>query len=366
MSTPPLKPDAQPLRRSRGVMRQWLGGPRLILDDRGEPREVTRYTGLDDDRDEAPERDALSTPDEPAPKLSPLEWLWLTVVASAIPLVAAVAFVLIAWRWAGSIANSLGLQGLSGRFAVAGCITMIGLAVYLIADRHKAHRSRRHTAIGERSKRDEHAIRWVVGFQGVCYCCAYHIAPLAREPDGCVVCPECGAAWRVDDWGEDGGRYDYPKPSGDKLPRPGGSGQSGWAEDARGVMVPVLGRSVTKGRRGEVARRAGRRFSDGWGTKIVLGITLLLLAASIAYPVVSGNGLAFLACVVFVPLALLVIWKSRYVALNDRAERLARSMTAAYRCPCCDVPLRDTPSPIDACLLCDACGSAWNPPAPRA
>ncbi|QOI99054.1 MAG: hypothetical protein HRU70_00520 [Phycisphaeraceae bacterium] len=37
---------------------------------------------------------------------------------------------------------------------------------------------------------------------GRCPSCAYPIAGLAPEPDGCVVCPECAAAWSAD------GRYD--------------------------------------------------------------------------------------------------------------------------------------------------------------
>ncbi len=33
---------------------------------------------------------------------------------------------------------------------------------------------------------------------GRCAGCGYTLADLAAEPDGCVVCPECGAAWRAD------------------------------------------------------------------------------------------------------------------------------------------------------------------------
>lgn len=31
---------------------------------------------------------------------------------------------------------------------------------------------------------------------GRCPCCGYELSQLSIEPDGCVVCPECGAAWR--------------------------------------------------------------------------------------------------------------------------------------------------------------------------
>jgi len=41
------------------------------------------------------------------------------------------------------------------------------------------------------------AIRACVRF-GHCSACAYEIRGLPAAPDGCTVCPECGAAWRVD------------------------------------------------------------------------------------------------------------------------------------------------------------------------
>jgi hypothetical protein len=29
----------------------------------------------------------------------------------------------------------------------------------------------------------------------LCACCSYDLADLKPEPDGCTICPECGAAW---------------------------------------------------------------------------------------------------------------------------------------------------------------------------
>jgi hypothetical protein len=34
---------------------------------------------------------------------------------------------------------------------------------------------------------------------GVCHACAYDIARCERDDDGCIVCPECGLAWRFPD-----------------------------------------------------------------------------------------------------------------------------------------------------------------------
>ncbi|MEX2219225.1 MAG: hypothetical protein WD749_10760 [Phycisphaerales bacterium] len=33
---------------------------------------------------------------------------------------------------------------------------------------------------------------------GFCPSCGYGLAELNPEPDGCRVCPECGAAWRME------------------------------------------------------------------------------------------------------------------------------------------------------------------------
>lgn len=37
-----------------------------------------------------------------------------------------------------------------------------------------------------------------IGAEGVCASCHYGLETLPVEGDGCVVCPECGAAWRRD------------------------------------------------------------------------------------------------------------------------------------------------------------------------
>jgi hypothetical protein len=42
--------------------------------------------------------------------------------------------------------------------------------------------------------------------QGLCPACAYAIRGGTPESDGCVVCPECGAAWRVAQGQVDGNR----------------------------------------------------------------------------------------------------------------------------------------------------------------
>ncbi len=42
---------------------------------------------------------------------------------------------------------------------------------------------------------NHHARLWVM--QSLCGACGYSLTGLNNAPDGCRVCPECGAAWRV-------------------------------------------------------------------------------------------------------------------------------------------------------------------------
>lgn len=48
--------------------------------------------------------------------------------------------------------------------------------------------------------------------QGVCPACGYALAGLVPEPDGCLACPECHAAWRADRVGPGPGEPAAPPP----------------------------------------------------------------------------------------------------------------------------------------------------------
>jgi hypothetical protein len=61
--------------------------------------------------------------------------------------------------------------------------------------------------------------------------------------------------------------------------------------------------------------------------------------------------------------ALVGITYSHNLAFASHPHQI-RAMVAEGICPCCESPLRPEPSPIDACHLCDTCGSAWEPPQP--
>lgn len=77
-----------------------------------------------------------------------------------------------------AIAFALLIAGPLGLFVMGGCFA-IWMLWWFIAGRQQAA--------------DELIAR------GTCACCEYEIAGLPIERDGCVVCPECGAAWKVMD-----------------------------------------------------------------------------------------------------------------------------------------------------------------------
>lgn len=57
--------------------------------------------------------------------------------------------------------------------------------------------TRPRTIRRERSKLAQELELYLSQFQGICLICKYELKGLPPEPDGCTVCPECGAAWRI-------------------------------------------------------------------------------------------------------------------------------------------------------------------------
>jgi hypothetical protein len=88
------------------------------------------------------------------------------------------------------LAVVLGLRGLWGLWLVipAGVIAFVCLVM----------------VAWSRERRNE-ARRRAVAMVGTCPACMYDLSGSVAESDGCTVCPECGAAWRVGGRGDAGG-----------------------------------------------------------------------------------------------------------------------------------------------------------------
>lgn len=227
---------------------------------------------------------------------------------------------------------------------------------------------RRFPRKSSKSHTQQHA-RLAIKRHRVCPCCSYSLADTPSDPDGCTLCPECGAAWCIDAWLNDAGIYRFPAVStkGDGFDR----GRA-HAPDGRGVVVPLLARRDESERFEAIrtcpARPARIRLQCSlvaWGIQLVLMAVAAYLCITIIDPEGASIWFATLTLVAMFGLFFgILVWSAYTHQLAwSTHPHLIGAAVAKQTCPCCESTLRPTPSPIDARLLCDTCGSAWDPPA---
>ncbi len=217
----------------------------------------------------------------------------------------------------------------------------------------------------------QHA-RLAINRHRVCPCCSYSLADTPPDPDGCTPCPECGAAWRIDAWLNDAGIYRFPAVTnkGEGFDR----GRA-HAADGRGVVVPLLARHDEPDRFEAIricpARPARVRVQCSlvaWVIQLVLTAAAAYFCVTIIHPDSAVMWFAALTLVTMFGLFFgIFVWSAytHQLAWSTHPHLIAAAV-AKQTCPCCESTLRPTPSPIDGRLLCDTCGSAWDPPAPQA
>lgn len=244
-------------------------------------------------------------------------------------------------------------------------------ALYLVQRRYGANINsafwrRRLSRVPDRSARQH--IRVSIARDRICPCCAYGLGDAPRENDGCTPCPECGAAWRIELWSNDAGIYRPPAITSTSRVHDRSPVNTG---DARGVIVPLLAKRNATERRPTIITSPGRpeRFrlrvaTLAWALQLVITAGIAWLAIAMIGP---DELPAWLGTVILVALVAAMIGMAVKEAYSHQLAMathpfFTRSMVAANLCPCCESPLRTTPSPIDGCLLCDTCGSAWDPP----
>lgn len=200
-----------------------------------------------------------------------------------------------------------------------------------------------------------------------CHCgnCGYDLRALAREADGCVVCPECGAAWHSD-------RFvladQEPKDSEtlQKLLSSRGAWESESERDDRGLVPdgPVrwpprwIDFATTPPDAAERLRTDMRRKRRRWlliavpGTGVLWTGTVYVLSLLDPDPIV-------LVIVVTGLLGLVGLYATTRVYL-DRAM-LRAPVDDLGLCNNCGRPLPEGTAPaFDGCLVCSKCGRAWR------
>lgn len=219
---------------------------------------------------------------------------------------------------------------------------------------------------------------------GLCGQCGYTLADLDAQNDGCVVCPECGAAWRsiriiAPHWVHADPRR-VKRPRGSKwwvrfvylVPK----NASRLGPDDRGRIVPILdsrlralATDVRAGVPAEDLRRLTRRLRwNGRLGRVFLGLPPMLLGGLTLWgglrELMERRAEVGLA-VFFLGMGLLFVFVGVLMNLGHSfysPRRAARVFAEQGRCASCAADLRTVPAGVDGLAQCPQCASAWRLP----
>ncbi len=182
-----------------------------------------------------------------------------------------------------------------------------------------------------------------------CGRCNFNIADIPRAADGCIVCPECAAAWRLDLWLRDWSKR------GDE-----GRNLLKSAIPFDWMRVNLLANRPATDRRKRLWRRwLIRFFLPSWVDVTLIAVTASMIQLSglpldLLLNQLSTDRPAWPAMAAFV-LGLRALWAAHAAARSE----IGRCVKAGT-CPHCEMPLRTEPSHGDGATLCQSCGLAWR------
>lgn len=215
---------------------------------------------------------------------------------------------------------------------------------------------------------------------GVCGSCGYTLEELPTEGDGCVVCPECGAAWK---------RFRITRPmfgpKKDSLPRPSAlmrmlrrvPGEEHLVGvDARGAYFRVLDKRLRllpaeKRAAFGLARFFSRRsalcrIGLGWRwslatVPILISVALAMMSVDLSSTSRGGDAAIenFLLQAFSIAFALFAVGVIRGHSFAPPGARGRRAALLGF-CNACGRELSDTTPDPDGCTVCEGCGAAWN------
>lgn len=213
---------------------------------------------------------------------------------------------------------------------------------------------------------------------GVCPACGYNLFGLVVAEDGCLNCPECGAAWRAE-------RIQVAQPFDESRPPtllerrremllPRQTLDRRMGADDRGSRVELVTarhlRTTARKHTGDASRRTHRAASRIRAR----GRTFRWIAAGF-FAAVSAVPVLGLLAVGFPPLGLmwlpLLFGVGSTLALAIIVARSelgssSRTIIAAARdqrlCAACGDDLDNVPAAADGCTVCPRCAAAWRLP----
>lgn len=216
--------------------------------------------------------------------------------------------------------------------------------------------------------------------RGVCAGCGYNLFGLETQGDGCVLCPECGAAWRAD-------RIETAEPFDEaarptmldrhrELLAPDLSLVRRRGFDDRGNRIELVPARLLRraaadeagfGARARSAakemRRSGRRAR--WlaaGFFVMIGAAFLLIELSMGVMLGPGPWRGVSLPMMLLPAGFMVVFG--VVVARSELGVTARAVIDAAReagvCAGCGGDLAGVAPAEDGCTVCPSCGAAWR------
>ncbi len=189
----------------------------------------------------------------------------------------------------------------------------------------------------------------------LCLACGTDMKPAPIESDGCAVCPNCGASWRL------GPSSTQDRTHQRLFRRSPIIDDRNIEHNALADMVPAGLVAPPDDNRVPFTRDARRAYTWlqlGMVCGLFLGFSTFSFARN-----VKGDWIQIVIVSAFViPMAVGLV--SYQIALNRHVlPIMARRMVHDRRCPSCAAVLGASAEP-DGCTVCGQCGAAWRVPLP--
>lgn len=184
-----------------------------------------------------------------------------------------------------------------------------------------------------------------------CPGCGYALGGLREQGDGCVECPECGAAWALARWKRDHPRFASDILDGMTFPK---GSVSCWETDARGRGLEVQPLLLPA----PAATRARQRMWIALGaTGLTVAGAWFMLRATGAPPEAAAIGVVILGAVL--GMAALEVGRGERIAAR---RAMIPGQLARGECPRCLEALPEREAVSDGARVCGRCGAAWPAP----
>lgn len=221
-------------------------------------------------------------------------------------------------------------------------------------------------------------IAGTIAAHGLCGSCGYTMQDLAPDPDGCVVCPECGSAWEAARMTR---AHWLPEKATLFAPRSFTSwallALPGLGTDARAVLhrrldtrlacLPAPARAARPAKEWAALRRDLRRIGRGWRIALSVPVFVLLVCCVrwLVLEILSPN--TDVALAIFLGVTLPFLAYAATAVLRGEWGMLGRDVEGVFvrhgACPVCAAGLERRETRRGALMCCDSCGCAWKPAA---